>query len=166
MDRPIEARVAAVVDDSTLVLNVGFRQGVVEGMAFVVFDEHADVTDPVTHASLGRLECVKAKVQVTHVQASMCTVRAPVVSEREVTDGTRPLSAVMVEHSLGKYGPTPPQWQRLPVRAGEVTGRSRVQPIAVGDGARSVPGGAGSMPPAGGGLAGGPARESGDAAAP
>ena len=80
-----------------------------------------------------------AKVVATHDQESMCTVRAPLIRAKEVTDGTRPLSAVMVEHSMGRYGVQPEQWQRLDVRAADLRGRPRAEPITVGDGARSVP---------------------------
>ncbi len=151
MDRPIEGHVAAIIDDTTLVLNVGLRHGVSEGMPFVVFGEHAEIVDPITGASLGHWECVKARVVVTHVQESMCTVRAPAARPHEVTDGSRPLSAVMVEHSLGRYGPLADQWQRLEVRAADLRGRPRTQPIAVGDKARSTgPAGVGSVEPGAG----------------
>lgn len=139
MDTPIEAKVAAIIDDTTLVLNVGYAHGVREGVLFVIFGEHEAVTDPATGESLGQWESVKARVVATHVQERMCTVRAPVIREKPVTDGTRPLSALMIEHSLGHYGPRPEEWQRLEVRRNDMSGRPRGQPIAVGDGARSLP---------------------------
>ena len=37
MSTPIEGKVAAIIDDTTLVLNVGSEQGVQEGMAFAIF---------------------------------------------------------------------------------------------------------------------------------
>ena len=139
MTRVIEARVAAIIDDTRLVLNVGYDQGVSEGAVFVIFDAHADITDPVTGEPLGQWECVKARVVATHVQQRMTTVQAPVVREERVTDGTRPLSAMMVEHSLGHYGVRGEEWQQLNVRVADLSGRPRLQPIAVGDGARFVP---------------------------
>lgn len=134
----ISGKVAAIIDDTTLVLNVGYQQGVQEGTVFVIFAEQADIADPDTGEPLGRWEMVKARVAVTHVQERMCTVQAPAVIEEQVTDGTRPLSARMVEHSLGHYGERGEEWKQLQVRATDVSGRPQNQPIAVGDGARSV----------------------------
>ena len=71
------------------------------------------------------------------MQERLCTVRAPVVGEAPVVGDTRPLSAMMVEHSVAR-APGQEQWQRLEVRGGDVRGRPQNQPIAVGDGARSL----------------------------
>lgn len=138
MGKAINGKVAAVIDDTTLVLNVGYQQGVGEGMVFVIFAEYGDIPDPETGESLGKWEMIKARVAVTHVQERMCTARAPAVHEERVTDGTRPLSAMMVEHSLGRYGGPEEEWQRLQVRSADISGRPQGQPIGVGDGARSV----------------------------
>jgi hypothetical protein len=138
MARVIHGKVAAIIDDTTLVLNVGADQGVEEGMAFVVYAEHDEVRDPDTGEALGRWEAVKARVVVTHVQPRLSTVRAPAEAPEPAPDGTRTLSAAMVEHSMGRYGAGSSPWQRLAVRAADVSGRPQTQPIAVGDGVRSV----------------------------
>ena len=137
MSTPIEGKVAAIIDDTTLVLNVGSAQGVQEGMAFAIFASHGEIEDPDSGQSLGRWEAVKARVVVTHVQERLCTVRSPVVGEAPVVGDTRPLSAMMVEHSVAR-APGQEQWQRLEVRGTDVRGRPQNQPIAVGDGARSL----------------------------
>ena len=139
METPIEARVAAIIDHTTLVISAGYDQGVREGAVFTIFGEYDGITDPQTGADLMRWEAVKARVVVTHVQQKMSTVRCPVVREERVTDGSRPLSAMMVEHSLGHYGEHIDEWQKLDVRQADLSGRPRLQPIAVGDGARFVP---------------------------
>ncbi len=136
MDRVIEAKIAAIIDDTTLVLNAGSERGVQQGMTFVVFAEHSDIKDPDTGESLGHWEMVKAKVVVIHVQERLCTVRAPVRDERLKVGGTRTLSAMMVEHSVGSTTADP--WQRLDVRAADIAGKPQTQPIAVGDRARLV----------------------------
>ena len=137
MSTPIEGKVAAIIDDTTLVLNVGSEQGVQEGMAFAIFALHGEIADPDSGQPLGRWEAVKARVVATHVQLRLCTVRAPVVGEVPVVGDTRPLSAMMVEHSVAR-APGQEQWQRLEVRGGDVRGRPQNQSIAVGDGARSL----------------------------
>ena len=55
MSTPIEGKVAAVIDDTTLVLNVGREQGVQEGMAFAIFALHGEIEDPDSGESLGPL---------------------------------------------------------------------------------------------------------------
>lgn len=134
----ISGKVAAIIDDTTLVLNVGLEHGVREGMAFLVFDAHAEVADPDSGEVLGNWEMVKARLVVTHVQERMCTAKEPVVADDTMTtSSTRPLSAVMVEHSMGRSGNRSDAWKRLNVRSADVTGRPSTQPIAVGDRARS-----------------------------
>lgn len=133
MQTVIEAKVAAIIDDTTLVINAGLTRGVREGMGFVVFAEHAEIRDPDSGESLGHWEVVKARVVVTHVQENMCTVRAPAEAAVVVGD-TRPLSALMAEQSVGRHS----SWQRLDVRSGERVGSPQAQPIAVGDRARSL----------------------------
>ena len=137
MSTPIEGKVAAIIDDTTLVLNVGSEQGVQEGMAFAIFALQGEIEDPDSGESLGRWEVVKARVLATHVQARLCTVRSPVVGEVPVVGDTRPLSTMMVEHSVARASGQE-QWQRLEVRGTDIRGRPQNQPIAVGDGARSL----------------------------
>ena len=106
-----------------------------EGMAFAVFASHGEIVDPDSGESLGSWEMVKARVVATHVQPRMCTVRAPAVGEAPVVGDTRPLSAMMVEHSVSS-AKGDGEWERLEVRGADISGRPQAHPIAVGDGAR------------------------------
>ena len=134
----INGKVAAIIDDTTLVLNVGLGHGVREGMTFLVFDEHTEVTDPDSGEVLGNWELVKARLMVTHVQERMCTAKEPVVADdTTMTSSMRPLSAVMVEHSMGRSSSQNDTWKRMDVRSMDVTGRPSMLPIAVGDRIRS-----------------------------
>src|SRR3990172_4948544 len=119
MLEPINGRVAAVVDDTTLILNVGARDGVHEGMLFAVVAEHQEVCDPDTGESLGRWESVKGRVVVTHVQPRMATARSPLTDVSPGATGT--LSEMMVRHSFGLYGNHEQDRARLDVRAGTAT---------------------------------------------
>ena len=137
MSTQIEGKVAAIIDDTTLVLNIGGEQGVEEGMGFAIFAAHGEIKDPDSGESLGHWEMVKARVVATHVQPRLCTVRAPVVGEAPVIGDTRTLSAMMVEHSVSPAKGAA-EWQRLEVRGADISGRPQSQPIVVGDGARSM----------------------------
>lgn len=137
MSTQIEGKVAAIIDDTTLVLNIGSEQGVVEGMVFAIFAAHGEIKDPDSGELLGNWELAKARVVATHVQPRMCTVRAPVIGEVSEAGNPRPLSSRMVEDSVSPARGAR-EWQRLEVRGADISGRPQNQPIAVGDGARAV----------------------------
>ena len=131
----IVAKVAAVLDDTTLVLNAGSQLGIKEGMFFDIVAQHQQISDPDTGESLGQWEQVKARVVVTHVQERMSTVRAPLAAESEAS-GT--LSALLVRHSFGLYGEREDIRNGLDVRVGNTGGRPAIKSIEVGDLARMV----------------------------
>jgi len=135
MTDSICGRVAAIIDDTTLVLNVGSAQGVREGMVFAIVSEHQEILDPDTGASLGSWEIPKARVVVTHLQERMCTVRSPRRQEAGVP-GT--LSTMMVQHSFGLFGDRQDDRHSLHVRSAGLSGRPKLEPIKVGDQARAV----------------------------
>jgi hypothetical protein len=131
----IVAKVAAVLDDTTLVLNGGSLLGIKEGMFFDIVAQHQQISDPDTGESLGQWEQAKARVVVTHVQERMSTVRAPLAAESE-SSGT--LSALLVRHSFGLYGDREDLRNGLDVRVGNPGGRPAIKRIEVGDLARMV----------------------------
>ncbi len=133
----ITGKIAAVIDATTLVLNVGQQQGVREGMTFAVIAAHQQITDPDTGENLGLWEVVKGRVIVTHVQERMCTAQSAIL---EQSTASSTLSEMMVRHSFGLSGNRSQQADRvhLDVVHGAVSGRPRVTPIAVGDVVHSV----------------------------
>ena len=131
----INAQVATIIDDTTLVLSAGSDAGVREGVLFAVVARYQQIVDPETGENLGQWESVKARVVVVHVQERMCTARSP-VAEEAAPFGT--LSAMMVRHSFGLYGDRDSERQPLSVKAGAMAGRPQVLPIEVGDSVRSV----------------------------
>ena len=136
MSEPITGKVAAIVDDTTLVLNLGSRDGVHEGMLFAVVAEHHDIRDPDSGESLGRWESVKGRVVVTHVQERMATARSALAEGGPAATAT--LSAMMVRPSFGLYGDHASERERLAVRSSDLSGRPQALPIGVGDTARAI----------------------------
>jgi hypothetical protein len=60
--------VARLVTDDELIINLGSRDGVREGMSFDVLDSNTqDVTDPITGEDLGSIKRVKASVRIVRV---------------------------------------------------------------------------------------------------
>ena len=70
-----EIRVAKVLSWTRLVLNVGSADGIKENSNFLVYSIGSeDIIDPITGDSLGKLEYVKGKGHVIHLQEKMCTI--------------------------------------------------------------------------------------------
>ncbi|WP_299437302.1 hypothetical protein [uncultured Rhodospira sp.] len=72
--RPL--RVARVVDDYKVVINRGAEDGIKEGQRFLVYGIGDEVVDPETKETLGRLELVRGRGEVVHVQPRMATIRS------------------------------------------------------------------------------------------
>jgi hypothetical protein len=72
---PSEALVVNAVDESTLVIDRGRRDGVRVGQRFLIYSLSPDeVHHPITGASLGHLEIVKGIGIVSQVEDKMATI--------------------------------------------------------------------------------------------
>jgi hypothetical protein len=83
-DAQIETRLAKIVHvidpDATyapteVVINRGAQQGIKLGDRFLVFGEGPNITDPDTGKDLGKLEVVRGRGEVVHVQDNLATIR-------------------------------------------------------------------------------------------
>ncbi|RMH69194.1 MAG: hypothetical protein D6675_13425 [Gemmatimonadetes bacterium] len=134
----IYGKVAKILDEYTLVLNIGRKQNVKEGMTFLVYEDGDEVLDPDTGESLGKLEMVKGRVVVSHVQDRL----AYATSERKETTAEEPhpaqvLSAMMARDHQEKREATENR-KKLHVRPNAMSGMPRANPINVGDRVRSI----------------------------
>jgi hypothetical protein len=78
----ILGRVARIISEKEVVLNVGSDDGVTEGMEFVIYAEGDHIFDPQTGEDLGPIETVKSRVTVAHVMEKMSRAKT---STYEVT---------------------------------------------------------------------------------
>lgn len=141
----VEGKIARILDEYTVVINIGRTQGVYEGMPFVIFSVSDDeVKDPDSGESLGRLETVKGYVAATHVQEkiSICTVQSLSKPGAEGETKVQTLSGAMMAESLGYRTGTE---ERLNVNPSQISGLARGGPISVGDRVRFI-GGTGGGP--------------------
>lgn len=70
-----EIRVAQIISRTRVVLNVGSEDGIRENSDFLIYSiSDEDIIDPVTGNSLGKLEYVKGKGHVIHLQGKLCTI--------------------------------------------------------------------------------------------
>ncbi len=72
----IEGKVASVLNERELVLNVGSVEGVEVGMRFkILYAGGIEITDPDTNAPLGNVEWPKTEVKIVSVQPHMSVGR-------------------------------------------------------------------------------------------
>lgn len=80
------AIVVHVLDDYSVVINKGSEQGVVQGDTYLVYALGPELKDPETKESLGRLEVVRGRAVVQHVQEKVSTLES---IEFDEISGTR-----------------------------------------------------------------------------
>ena len=107
MNTPIRGKVAYVLNNGDIVINVGRAHGVHRGMYFDVIDDHnLEIRDPDTQEVIGSLEVSKIKVEVidTQEKISVATPHLPV--KRKGGDSYR------VSIPLGPFARSlmPPSW--------------------------------------------------------
>lgn len=97
----IEGKVATVLNERELVLNVGSEEGVAVGMRFkILYPGGIEITDPDTNEPLGNVEWPKTEVKIVSVQPHMAVGRTfRTVTVPEV--GKPYLSAFRVASLLG-----------------------------------------------------------------
>ncbi len=72
----VEGKIAKVLGNNEVVVNRGREHGVRPGMMFEIFAPEGDeVWDPDTGETLGTVEDVKAKAEVTEVKEKLCVAR-------------------------------------------------------------------------------------------
>ena len=131
----ITGRVAKILNEFQLVLNVGEKQGVKKGMMFVVYEEGEEIKDPKTGESLGKLEIVKGEIKVSHVQETLCFAQS---KELPKQGAPTVLSAKLAEVMLYSNSKLEKEREKLYVKPSDVSVARASGPIAVGDLARSV----------------------------
>lgn len=97
------AKVVKIVDEYTVVLNVGSDKGLRVGKVFLIVGIGEMIRDPETGEELGQLEIVRGKAKVTHVQDKISTLasaeieRQPDIKEIKKVSSTRgsPLISIM-----------------------------------------------------------------------
>lgn len=63
----MEGKVAEIIDQYTIAINIGQDQGVLKGMRFQVIKPNIKITDPQTTETLGEYDYIKATVEIVNV---------------------------------------------------------------------------------------------------
>jgi hypothetical protein len=71
-----EGKVVSLMDEYTLIANIGEDDGVEEEDRYVVYTLSDEIEDPDTGESLGRIEYTKALVRPVHIKDNMSIMRS------------------------------------------------------------------------------------------
>ena len=139
----IEGKVARILDEYSIVINIGRNNGVVNGMVFAVFvQSDEEVKDPDSGEALGKLENIKEHVFVAHVQDKFSTC---VAGEKDApcgeheSHGAQTLSgAMMAESMTARPGNSRISNEKMNVNTSQISGIPQLGPISIGDMVRAV----------------------------
>ena len=92
-----EIKVADIITPFQIVLNVGSNEGIILGENYLIYSLGKTIMDPDTKEPLGKIENVKGKGKVIHVQKKICTVESTMVSEmpRRIIRKTQGISSIL-----------------------------------------------------------------------
>ncbi len=143
MTKTIEGKVAKILDEYSIVINVGRNDGVTEGMVFVVFTQSSDeIKDPDSGETLGTLENVKDYVSAIHIQDKFTTCvakEAKKIPEEGEGSGAQTLSGAMMAESMSaRPGGSKIRTEKLNVNTSQIAGVPQLDPITLGDKVRFV----------------------------
>ncbi|TCT95618.1 hypothetical protein [Pseudomonas sp. LP_4_YM] len=74
MSSRFDGKVVSIVDETTVVINLGSDHGVKPGQTFLILGLGEMITDPDSGESLGHLELVRGRAEAKHVQPRMTTL--------------------------------------------------------------------------------------------
>ena len=121
----IEGKVAKILDEYSIVINVGRENDVVNGMVFAVFvQSDEEVKNPDSGKALGKLENIKEHVFVAHVQDkfSTCVAGEKDASCEHESHGAQTLSGAMMEESMtARPGSSKLSNEKLNVNTSQIT---------------------------------------------
>ncbi len=121
-------KVIKIIDDTSIVINAGQKQGIKPGDKFQIFEIGKDLKDPYTGENLGTLDTIKETITVESVLTKMCICR-----NTYITSYVTGLTNIM--DNLTKIN-----YQTLNVDTTQISGGlSDDLVIRIGDSARLIP---------------------------
>ena len=130
-DMALYGKILRIFDETTLLVNIGVKDGVKRGDRLVVIEKMGEVKDPDSDESLGELELIKAELVATDVQEKISILKT---EPGRTPSKSLPLSARMVQDSVRADGTQ----YRMSVAPGEMSGIPAPSPVKVGDIVRLV----------------------------
>ena len=97
MNKIIFAKIAEIISKTKIVINKGCKDGVKEGMEFIIYNEGAPIFDPDTGEQLGKVEIIKGRVVVSHAQEKISIAETPKYSVRTLDTFTNLQNILVAE---------------------------------------------------------------------
>ena len=143
MDKIIEGKIVKILDEYSIVINIGRNNGVVKDTEFVIFTRSdEEVKDPDSGEVLGKLENVKDYVTAAHVQDkfTICVAKETKNMHKEgESAGAQTLSGAMMAESMSaRPEGSKISAKKLNVNASQITGVPQLGPISIGDCVRAI----------------------------
>jgi hypothetical protein len=135
----IIGKIVRILSEHEVVINKGLVDGVKYNMEFVIYEEGDPIVDPHTREVLDRIEIVKDRVYVTHLQSRICiTSTGPVAIDLGQAIASAQKRG---EHSIALSPPSTPRTihPNLHVAEGQIRPlRESSLEIHIGDKVRNV----------------------------
>ncbi|UCF04871.1 MAG: hypothetical protein JSV33_13250 [bacterium] len=122
----IYGKVLRIFDETSLLVNLGKKDGLKRGDMVVVVEKGEEVKDPDSGESLGEFELIKAELIAVDVQERLSILRT---EPGKSVSANLPLSAQMVQHSVKDSG----SLERMSIAPGEMSGIPTTSPTRTGD---------------------------------
>lgn len=98
MVNPIKGQIISILNEYEVIINKGSKVGLKEGDRFVIYEEGEEIFD-LNETSLGKLEIVKGKVKIEHVQEKFSICSAYKVKTNPSPALTNALSMALMSQS-------------------------------------------------------------------
>ena len=122
----IKGRILKILDQYKVIVNVGADSGIERNMDFIIYSEGETVKDPESNEDLGRLENVKARVKVSHMQEKFS------ILESSETETRRPEAAGAWVEFFSRFSSQTVR-KPLPLKAEPETKGEEEKIVKVGD---------------------------------
>lgn len=102
----IYGKIVKIISDTQIIINIGEKDGVKEGMVFIIYDEGEEVKDPLTGESLGKLEIRKGKLTVKQTMPKMSLLETGeklVKKESALSEATKSLKVLLENYQPYRY---------------------------------------------------------------
>lgn len=72
----LKGKIIRILDKKRVIVDIGFNQNIRKEMKFFVYDLGDEIRDPQTNELIDRLEIVKHRLKVTHIQEKFSIMRS------------------------------------------------------------------------------------------
>ena len=72
----LNGRLIKILDSKRVIVDIGFKDGINKDMKFFIYEEGEDIIDPITGEFIDKLEIVKHRLKVSHIQEKFSIMRS------------------------------------------------------------------------------------------